>query len=229
MKLSADQKKTIAKTLPKANNKALKKALINQIEKVLFKYEHELLISRDTYPTASEIRAQAESVRIHLEAAMLSLVRSANSESLAVIGLLGAMLDGTEQASASFIEKLTELITSAQKVIENCEPEKPLYFDGEIHKRRTRTRTRDRYLIPMLTGISSAYGGLDLLDDYEDLDVACNFVSTVLSVVQIPCPDPGDTSAGGETAQGRLRRQIKEAAKKNQQILAQKKAKQKRT
>lgn len=195
---------TITRTLPNATPAAL----IRDVEEALENYENQRQMSPDAIPSAPETRARIQRIGEHLEAALSELVGWEGD--VIVLGYLGAALDGTDEASASFAEQLLALKRTIDCVAGECMG--PMSINGRPHHRRTRTHTRDAYLIPMLTAIAGMHGGLDLLGDYEDLDTACEFVKAVLNAADIPAPDSGDTRHG-EHNQGRLRRQIKDAAK----------------
>jgi hypothetical protein len=187
--------------------------LLADVQRALADYDRQREFSRDTFPTAPQMKARLEMVERYISLAFGELVMEPRSDSIALIGMLSAMLDGTEEASTSYLKQISELIHTAREAIDKLA--QPLKVDGKTHQRKTRYAVRDSYLIPMLTAIAEAHGKLNLRGDWEDVDTACAFVATVLSSAGIPTPDAGDTSRAGESAQGRLRRLIKNAAAEN--------------
>lgn len=195
----------ISETLPDADPDQV----LADVHAILDRYELEKKLSRDEFPTAAQTLARLKVVRKHLSAAVNELTREPSAHAIGTAGLLGMELTGGDEANNSFVDRLSELLAAVEAGANALNG--PLAVDGEQHTRQTRTQARDSFLIPALAYCAAARGGLDLANDWEDLDAACTFVAAVLDSASIPRPASGDARRG-EEGQGRLRRMIKEAA-----------------
>lgn len=203
----------IGRTLPEAEPDILKA----QINWVFDQYNQESLISRDTHPTRSQMIKAIEGIKGNLESIMF---RFCEPDGGAIVGWLsGVMVDpdkkGIESTHAEYADKLTELHKASATALEELlEGNGEFEINGQPHARKTRTNVRDTMMIPMLTVIACR-AGLSPANDWDDLDRTCKFVSLVLEFADIPAPDAGkEVDKRGEEAQGRLRRMIKEAARR---------------
>ena len=200
--LSKKQQEEIIKALPGADHVAL----ISDVQDALARYEKERLLSSDCIPGPDKVARVVSKARDHLNAAAMVLI---DDEGFQIPGALGAILDDQEEASASFLAQLSALINACD-ALEKSMGSGRMLVNGKPHARKTRTKTRDTYLIPMLAAIAKVHGGLDIPEDYEDLDAACSFVEATLKAAGVSSPSAGDTRQG-EDGQGRLRRQVKES------------------
>lgn len=178
------------------------------------------LISRDTHPTKHQMVSAIEEINRHLEAIMH---RFCEDDGGAVMGWLSAVMDdpdkkGIESGMVSFADKLRELHQTTQRALDEFYTgDGEIELSGRPHTRKSRTHVRDTVMIPMLA-VTACVNGLSPADDWEDLDKACEFAKLVMEYASIPAPGTGkNVATRGETAQGRLRRMVKEAARRYQE------------
>lgn len=188
-----------------------------QINWVFEQYEKESLISRDTHPNRKQMIGAIEGIQRRIESVM---ARFCEDDGAAIMGWLSGVMDdpekkGIESSHTSFVDKVTELHkTTVMALDELYEHDEEFELNGTPHKRKTQTSVRDGMVIPMLT-VVACRNGLAPSSDWGHLDDACRFVDLVLEYAEIPAPDAGKNVAKrGEAAQGRLRRMIKESARK---------------
>lgn len=197
--------------------KGVDRSLIEELfQNALSTYYKDRRKSRDTLPTVSELSKLSAEFRSKLADAVKVL-----TESGYLIGLTQQFLDeqrpddGKIDLEATLVRIMKAATDSAiylHQSADNNESVRVTRADKVIeHKRRTRTESRDRVLIPFLVTILHS-----VLDDLsnagangEDLDTACNVIEELLGDQKIPCPDSGNAAQKGEEAQGRLRRIVK--------------------
>lgn len=195
-------------------------AIFDAVDWALNQYEERKRISHDSIKAVSEQIGRVNQVLNHLQQASAALIAKdddGDNTDLLVAGFLGAELDGTGIASPSFLNHLQQMMEACKSAIGHME-KGPMLLNGKKHTKRTRAQTRDEYLIPMLTVITIKYGRLDIPNDYDDLDTCCNFIASILEVAGIQAPSAGNTQHG-ESLQGRLRRQIKDAASLTKNVI----------
>lgn len=198
-------------------------------QNALSTYYEDRTRSRDTLPTVSELSKLSAEFRSKLADAVKVL-----TESGYLIGFTQQFLDeqrhddgkiDLEATLARIMRAATDSAIYLHQSADNNESVRVTRADEVIeHKRRTRTESRDRVLIPCLVTIL-----LSVLDDLsdtgargDDLDTACEVIEKLLGDQKIPCPDSGNAAQKGEEAQGRLRRIVKAevaAATKRREVL----------
>lgn len=208
----------IQKTLPDVDLAELRQ----RVEFSLELYRSMLLLSRDTAPTLPQLLRWLQNIRINL--AEIVKILNLDESAFLILGL-NYELDGKSGNTEKFPVQIVELLQATERAISNLEKGTALAINGVPHTRKTRTETRDEWLIPMLTGhfLQLGVDPTDVFDElypmdpsieHEFIDRACNFVHLVLTYADIPAPDIGpDVGRFGEPAQGRLRRAVKEAAR----------------
>ncbi|MDZ7735868.1 MAG: hypothetical protein U5P41_07060 [Gammaproteobacteria bacterium] len=117
----------------------------------MLQYEQALFISRDTSPTQPELSRRLSEVREHLLAAQTALIGEPEAHAIAAVGFLGAELEHSDQASPAFGRQLQTLIEATDRLLQDISAAAPARVNGQRHERRTRTDTRDNFLIPALT------------------------------------------------------------------------------
>lgn len=192
------------------------------VEFTLNFYRDRLLLSRDTAPTLPQLLRWLKDLQNRLEE--VSKLLNQDESAFLILGL-SHELDKASLNPVKFAEEVVKLFEATRRAINNVERGRLLAINGKPHTRKTRTETRDEFLIPMLTGLfikfgiepSDYYDEIDPMDPVKDdefIDDACNFVSLVLKYADIPAPDIGpDVARVGTPAQGRLRRTVKEAVR----------------
>lgn len=216
--------------LPDANPEAVKAELIS----IFHLYEQKRVFSTDTI---SKVGCQKRLKKItdNLQAALnnidpgpsLSQDIKTTEQDVSEILFVRHLLDlpdklDSENNDPDFRQRLRDLLYRTDQACSDLQHE-GVQFDEFSAHRRTRTASRDRFLIPRLVEIALRQGHLftqpleypnqksDL--DWDELDTTCEFVKAALEQLGINAPDPGDT-AHGEQEQGRLRRMIKKIVRK---------------
>ena len=203
MKFPPEAADRICARLPNADQATL----IGWAEEILAEYSEQRELSRDEMATHSEIMKRLCRAHGHLASVFDEIAELDKGLTLSVLpGFLN------ERYGGDFIRDLGKAKEALRAFIEGAE-DAPLSINNERHSRPTRTRTRDDFLIPALVAAASKLANLRPAEDWDDLDQVCAFVSATLAEAGIPAPDAGDTDMAGEEHQGRLRRQVKNAAR----------------
>lgn len=201
-------------------------ALAADIRRTLEDYQWRRLNSRDTHPTVAEAHQTSIEIEKRLAWIMDALLGKDQNPFLAV-WLSGALTGNDKGPLLEFPEAVMQLLRVVRQVNDDFERNADELFevDGTPHRRKTRTKTRDTFLIPKLILDAMTHGENvgapdTAVNDLEAIDNLCDFVSLCLNVAKIQAPDSGETQREGEIAQGRLRRLVKEILREFPNILA---------